>query len=252
MAIIEFPAAVGSAGVEYYIGGKGGASRVVGNDWKDGGPINRVVRYTITPPPVGASEISLVFNTDGLKSGVEVPLRFYIGTDPNSHINAWDTSEYTGELTKSADGYSFTAEAKTLLIPGATYYLFVFPATKSFGYYTWYRYGNPIGLSMGLSGGAGIVYIGNADGGADMYQFFTRICENIYLLLPHIGEGSGSGGGGGEAIGKLFSLDGYALRDSSGRYLAAAEITGGRKVLSLDGYILKDSNGHYLLAKEAT
>lgn len=252
MAIIEFPAAVGTAGVEYYIGGKSGASRVVGNDWQNGGPVNRVVRYTITPPPEGASSISLVFNTDGLKNGVVVPLRFFIGTDPNSHINAWDDSEFTGELTSSADGYSFTAESKTLLIPGVTYYLFVFPATKNFGYYTWYRYGNPIGLSMGLSGGAGIVYVGNAAGGVDMYQFFTRIGKNIYLLLPHIGEGTGSGGGGEEIVGKLFSLDGYALKDSTGRYLAAKEISGGIRVLSFDGYILKDSNGHYLLAKEAT
>lgn len=252
MAIIEFPAAAGAAGVEYYIGGKAGASRVVGNDWRDGAAINRVVRYTITPPPEGASKVSLFFNVGGLSDGTAIRLRYYIGTDPNSHINAWNNSEYTGELTRSTDGYSFTAESPTLLIPGTTYYLFVFPAVKTYGYYSWYRYGNPVGLSMGLSGGAGIVYVGNASGGVDMYQFFTRIGENIYLLLPHIGEGTGSGGGGEEIVGKLFSLDGYALRDSSGRYLAAKEISDGIRVLSFDGYILKDSNGHYLLAKEAT
>lgn len=194
MAVIEFPAAVGAAGVEYYIGGKAGASRVVGNDWRNGAAINRVVRYTITPPPEGASKISLLFNTDGVSDGSAVPLRFYIGTDPNSHINAWNDAEYTGELTRGSDGRTFTAECKTLLIPGTTYYLFVFPAVKTYGYYSWYRYGNPIGLSMGLFGGAGIVYVGNAAGGADMYQIYTRQGNNNCLIIPCVGDGTNESG----------------------------------------------------------
>ena len=220
MAIIEFPAAVGAEGVEYYIGGVAGASRVVGNDLKNGEPINRVVRYTIKTPAEGASKVTLLFNVDGLKSGARINLRFYIGTDPNSHINAWDTSEYTGELIESNDGHSFTAEASVLLIPGITYYLFVFPAVKKYGYYSWYRYGNPIGLYMELRGGAGIVYIGDSGGQPLMYQMFTKIGETLYLLLPNIGNGEG---GIIVVVKKLVSTDGFALKDANGCYLVAKE-----------------------------
>lgn len=196
MAVIEFLAAAGSAGVEYYIGGESGASRVVGNDYRDGAVVNRVVRYTITPPAIGASKVSLFFNVGGLSDGTAVGLRYYIGKDPNSHINAWGDSEYTGELVRSADGYSFTAELSFLLIPGITYYLFVFPAEKAYGYYSWYRYGNNVGLSIGLSGGAGIVYVGNIDGSVDMYQIYVGNSDGgADLRLPYCGTADGSADG---------------------------------------------------------
>lgn len=192
MAVIEFPAAVGSENVQFYFGGGKDGVSLVGNDWYNGALVNRVVRYTIIPPPEGASKITLHFNvTKEPAVGSAVPLRYYIGTDPESHINAWDTSEYTGELIRSEDG-CFTAELSTLLIPGTTYYLFVFPAAKIYGMYDWYIYGNPVGLTMEFLGGAGIVRVGNASGGADMYQFFTRIGNEIYLLLPYIGNADGS------------------------------------------------------------
>lgn len=186
MAVIEFLAAAGAEGVQHYYGGQTSDTRLVGNDWYGNALVNRVVRYTITPPAEGAARVSLFFNvTKDMAAGSVNPLRFYIGTDPNSHINAWDTSEYTGELTRSADGWSFTAEFSMLMIPGTTYYLFVFPASKTYGLYNWYRYGISVGLTMELSGGAGLAYI---DGVA--YQCYIDNGSGWDLCMPYIDNGS--------------------------------------------------------------
>ncbi len=192
MAVIEFPAANGAENVQFYFRGEEDNVRLVGNDWYNGEPVNRVVRYTITAPAEGASKITLHFNvTKEPAAGSVVPLRYYFGTDPNSHINAWDTSEYTGELIREEDG-CFTAELSTILLPGATYYFFVFPAERIYGMFEWYIYENPVGMILEFLGGAGIVRVGNASGGVDMYQFFTRIGDETYLLLPYIGNADGS------------------------------------------------------------
>lgn len=187
MINIEFAAAAGTAGVEFYIGGQSGASRVVGNDWRNDAAINRVARYTFTAPAEGTSGISLTFNTGGLSDGSSVPIRFYIGTDPESHVNAWSDSAYTGELTPSDDGKTFTGEAQLLLLPNTTYYLFVFPGSKTYGYYTWYRYGYEIGLTLTLTGGAGIVYVGGV-----MYQIYVgNSSGGADLRLPYCGNADG-------------------------------------------------------------
>ena len=47
---------------------------------------------------------------------------------------------------------------------------------------------------------------------------------------------------------KLFSLDGYILKDSNGMNLIVEP--DGEKVLSSEGYALKDSKDLYLIAKE--
>lgn len=192
MAVIEFPA-YSSENVRFYFRGEDDNVELVGNGWFEDQLINRVVRYTVIPPAEGASKIKLHFNAKKEPVvGTEVPLRYYLGTDPESHINAWDTSEYTGDLTREEDG-CFTAEFSSLLIPGTVYYLFVFPASsKIYGMFEWVKTGNPVGLTMELLGGAGIVYVGNAGGGADMYQCFTRIGDTIYLLLPYVGNADGS------------------------------------------------------------
>ena len=184
MAVIEFPSSAGAEGVQYYYGGQLSDTRLVGNDWYNGAAVNRVVRYTVIPSAEGASRISLFFNVSkDMAAGSVIPLRFYIGTDPNSHINAWDTSEYDGELIRNDDG-CFTAELSTLLIPGTTYYLFVFPANKVYGMYNWYRYGNSVGLTMELFGGAGLVYIDSV-----AYQCYIDNGSNWDLVMPYIDNG---------------------------------------------------------------
>lgn len=125
----------------FYKGGSGGSSQVVGNDYEDSTVVSRVVRYTFTAPESGASRIRLTFHISGIGDGDTVPLRFFIGNDPESHANAGAESPYAGELTLADDWLSLSGEAEVLLIPGKTYYLWVFPAEDTYGWYKWYRDG---------------------------------------------------------------------------------------------------------------
>lgn len=119
--------------VLFYKGAISGFSRVVG--YEDNS--RRVVRYTFLAPETGASGQTLLFRTLGLESGAKIPLRYYIGSDPESHVNAGTEYEYTGELTLGEDQRTFTAECRVLMLPGRTYYLWVFPGEDTYGYYGW-------------------------------------------------------------------------------------------------------------------
>jgi hypothetical protein len=101
-----------------------------------------VARYAFTAPSEGANKVKITFHTGGLSGGnSHIPILFFIGTDPDTHANAGATYEYTGELTMESDGITFTAEADVLLLPGKTYYLWVFPGNDELnGYYYWARY----------------------------------------------------------------------------------------------------------------
>lgn len=128
---------------DYYIDGRHADSAIVGNDWNSGaGKVAiRTARYTLPIPPQGAQDIRFVFNTSGKHDGEHIPIRFFVGTDPESHKAADDTYEYTGTLTLEADWLTFTAEVEMLLLPGKTYYLWLFPGSKTYGHYTWERAG---------------------------------------------------------------------------------------------------------------
>ena len=130
----------------FYVDGKSGSgnvSAIVGNDWNSeySRVKNRTVRYTFTAPPEGARGVLLTFRTSGKHDGKHIPIRFFIGEDPDSHAAADGTYEYTGELTLGEDYLTFTGAADMLLIPGKTYYLWVFPGSKDYGHYTWERAG---------------------------------------------------------------------------------------------------------------
>ncbi len=120
--------------VLFYKGGSSGASKVVG--YEDSS--RRVARYTFTAPDVGAQKISLTLRTNGRGNGSHIPIRFFIGTDPDSHANAGSESEYTGTLELDTDNYVvFTGAADIILLPDKTYYLWVFPGNDTYGWYSW-------------------------------------------------------------------------------------------------------------------
>lgn len=117
----------------YYSAGKSGASAVVGYESRT----NRVARYAFVTPSTGATSVSLNFTGTWPGNGAVPSLRFYIGTDADSHVNAGADSTFTGALKMQTDGITWTAAADILLLPDKTYYLFVFPATTDFGWYQW-------------------------------------------------------------------------------------------------------------------
>lgn len=121
--------------IEFYRGGKAGASVVVG--YED--MYRRVARYEFTVPAPGASSITAQVNGPYFveTSGRDQPIRFYIGTSPTSHVNAGPDAEYTGVVTVSGRVISLAADIA--LVPGQTYYLWFFPSTDYFGWYYWSR-----------------------------------------------------------------------------------------------------------------
>lgn len=143
----------------YYQGGTEVSGGAVGNEKPNGNLVRRVARYTFTSPLEGAQNVSSTFYIGGLDEGLHIPLRFYIGTSSDSHINAGSNSEYIGELIESTfEGWvTFTGNANIILIPNQTYYLWVFPASDTFGLYYWNN--NYYTSHMETSGYVGVVQI---------------------------------------------------------------------------------------------
>lgn len=125
----------------WYYGGKVANSSALGNGWDENTNkvITRVGRFQFTAPDVGASEVNLTLHTGGKPYGEHVQLRFYIGTSPTSHADAGPDSEYTGILTMEEPELRFSGSANVVLLPGQTYYLWVFPGESHYGWYRGYR-----------------------------------------------------------------------------------------------------------------
>lgn len=162
-------------GAAYFRSGAAWSEEQVGNAWA-GGPVPSVLRYTFQAPSVGARSVSLSFTKWYLETGSKIPLRFFIGTDPESHIDADSTFPYTGDLTVQSDGTTMTGSGEIRLLPGRTYYLWLFPAEGSYGIYSWEN-AAAVFTSSGASGGARIgadkklhlCAIGQEDGSKRLY-----------------------------------------------------------------------------------
>ena len=186
MAVIEFSSKNNGQDVQFYSKGSTATSRVVGIESKS----NRLVRYTFTSPGEGALKALMTFYCDGDRKGsYDVPLRFYIGTDPASHVNAGPDSEYHGVLTKSTgkEGAIFTGELDILLLPNTTYYLWIFPGvntTDYYGYYSWYPPDSDLVNTLTLSGGAGLVLINRV-----AHQAYIDDGSQLHLYLAFVDNG---------------------------------------------------------------
>ena len=110
--------------------GKESASNVSTYGW-------RVGRYEFTSPADGANHISFRLHYGYIGEGSAVGLRFYIGTDAESHKTGNPSSEYTGNVSFAKDGdvYTFTGEADIVLLPNTKYYLWLFPRANTWGWY---------------------------------------------------------------------------------------------------------------------
>jgi hypothetical protein len=163
--------------VTFYSNGNSGVSEVVG--FENGH--RRVARYTFTAPATGANGVSVTFKTAGKGSGSHIPLQYYIGTDPDSHANAGPGYAYTGKLTLEGDYVTFTGSAKVILLPGKTYYLWVFPREDTFGWYSWQDFND---VSTLETIGAAFVLPVAVGGAWKMIMLHVVIGGKWFLLAP--------------------------------------------------------------------
>lgn len=151
---------------------------------------NQDVRFTFTTDSNGASAVYWALPNNSMGSGTAPALRWYIGIDPNSHINAGSsTTVYNGNVSVSNDGYgnlTFTGYADMVLAPNTTYYLWIFPGTTTYGFY-WLTANQQ--ATVTTSGSAGVVYIDNGSSW-DAYQCYIDNGSSWDLYIPYIDDGS--------------------------------------------------------------
>lgn len=173
---------------EFYAAGTSGVSSVIGY----GDSQNRVVRYAFTTPSDGGSKFSFSFTNVSVYNGFnnvtpEESLRFYIGSNVSSHVNAGASSEYSGAavVTAIGSGYTVSGEVEIKLDPDATYYLWLFPSTTYWGLFNW----TSAVASAEVIGAQGVVYIDNGTG-FDAYQVYIDNGESWDLYIPYIDNGT--------------------------------------------------------------
>lgn len=150
---------------------------------------NRVVRYTFKTDSYGASSVSWYLKKNYLVTSSAPSLRWYIGTNATSHVNAGvSTTEYSGDVTvtNNQGTYEFSGEADIVLMPNTTYYLWIFPNTTSFRYYNTTEL---IQAEITSSGSAGLIYIDNGNS-FDAYQVYIDNGYSWDLYIPYIDNGS--------------------------------------------------------------
>lgn len=175
----------------FYKAGDSGVSRVVGYESK----CNRVARYAFVTPAAGASSVSLTFSNMDFGNGTKPEtLRFYIGTEADSHVNGGADSDYTGILQahagSSIEYTDFSGTAEIILLPDTAYYLFVFPDSTTWGWYYWD--GN---ASLAVSGGScsfPSVSASSVEMGKPLTIFTNRNAGFTHTLVYSFGRATGT------------------------------------------------------------
>lgn len=132
----------------FYKNGEPGHSNVVGFESQ----VTRVVRFTFVAPETGATDISFHFDDVSKGAGSTIPVRFAVTADPTSHQNAGATAPYAGEVAINLPAYTADGQAPVELLPGTTYYLWLFPGQNAWGWYYWPSTGTvtAAGISQGI------------------------------------------------------------------------------------------------------
>lgn len=128
-------ATITSSASQVYEGSAPSSVKIVGYNART----NYVARYSFVSPAIGASGVSWSIPRNYIGGGTAPTLRWYITTSSTSHINAGaSTGAYHGTVTATDVGggsYTFTGSADIVLLPSTTYYLWIFPATTTYGFY---------------------------------------------------------------------------------------------------------------------
>lgn len=159
--------------------------------------VSYVVRYTFSTDDIqaGASSIRVdvpasptTSNDWGLVGSLPT-LRFKVTTSATSHVGAGpSTADYDGVVSFVSYGGTYYLSIPTtniVLLPGSTYYLYVFAGSTAGGYF----YNRQTLIELETSGGAGIVLIYNGKTW-DTYQCYIYTGSKWELFLPYIYTGS--------------------------------------------------------------
>ena len=192
----------------YFIGGADGGDRMwvgVASGYK-----NHVVRYTLVlEAGEYATNLTVDFDSgnftqwgdyasDAWKEvNDEVSLYFRIGTDPEEFNNAGydQVSNANGKVRmvrRAGQGvdenlsWDMTLTGDAMLVPGVTYYLWIYPGYERYGYFTWYDTGNGrFEYDIKLSGYPGLAHINGT-----AYQCFVDNGSGWDLCVPYVDNGS--------------------------------------------------------------
>lgn len=130
----------------------------------------RVIRYAFTVPASGCTSLSVsgIQASRGASSNPSASdlasVRFYIGTNPNSHVNAHGSGyAYTGSLrydgfNSSTGRDTFSLSTNINLLAG-TYYLFIFPGYTSNNVYFNFTYASGVNVTLTLTSGGSYVAV---------------------------------------------------------------------------------------------
>lgn len=179
-------ASMASAGWTFYKAGTVVASAVVGYE----GKTNRVLRYEFKTGAEGASHIRILLGYMAHVAGTAQTINWYIGADPNSHVNAGAGSASMGIVEADPNdtaGTDHIVDADVVLLPNTTYYFWIFPSVAEYGYYEVNTHPSTNDLTM--TGGAGLIYIDNGES-CDAYQAYIDNGTGFDLCLPHTDNGT--------------------------------------------------------------
>ena len=179
-------------GVTYFCNGEVQETGSVVGYTTSGGAKRYVARYSFTTPSEGGNHISFSTANVSLADGSNPPpIRFFIGTVPDSHINAGEDAEYHGTvtITKYDDPLSIASgELDILLLPNTTYYLWFFPGSTNYGYYYWYAKKEEYTFAN-VSGAAGLVKIDTGSSFVNAIPYIDTGSE-WKQAIPYIDNGN--------------------------------------------------------------
>jgi len=171
--------------VKYYRSGEEWYYDQIGNAWENSAAVPSTARYSFTAPDVGASSVSFSLTGWYLSTGNYNALRFFIGTSATSHMDADSTYEYTGNLTVDSTNKVISGSANVLLLPGKTYYLWVFPSEAKYGIYGC----DNATATITTSGAGGLVYIDNGSA-LEGYMVYIDNGSKWDMYIPYLDTGS--------------------------------------------------------------
>lgn len=171
--------------VTYYRSGATHPYEQIGNALSGGSPVPTVARYSFNAPHAGAQSVSLSITKWYISHGNPIALRFFVGTDASSHIDADSTYEYTGDLTVDSTNKIISGSADILLLPGRTYYLWIFPAEPSYGIYDCEN----AEAIVETHGSGGLVRIDNGTT-LEGYSVYIEDGSEWAMYMPYLDTGS--------------------------------------------------------------